>query len=321
MNSVPLSLSLRDSNFLFSKGFCGSKLSLIASVVFTAGMAAKDACRNAVVKHGEGHRSVVTAGDISSQKEIIDACLEIRGVKFLCEESSNDPRVLNNRFPTPIFTGITLVVDPIDGTARFSGKYPDWSVGVGAMEDGGIVGGAIGAPAANGGMLLFSQIGCGAFLYEGGSLSIISQQKADVPAERSIVLFGVDASLYPNLTKTMSKIAANVRAKYDVGSGLFGLMMVALGRAQVVVQTPQKAWDWVPAYRALREAGKVFHFFRLKGGSLMPVENYDFEAFCSDPEQRLGFVAGEPKLAQKIFDLLPNIGWARIRPESVLSNW
>ena len=119
----------------------------------------------------------------------------------------------------------------------------------------------------------------------------------------------------------MPEIAANVRAKYDVGSGLFGLMSVALGRAQVIVQTPQKAWDWVQGYRAILDTGNVFHFFRLKDGNLIPVEHYDFEAFCFASEHRLGFIAGEPALAQKLFDKLPKTGWARVRPDTVTGTW
>ena len=321
MHAITLA-RLKYPHFLSSHGYCSYHVSLMSSAAIRAGALLKNAPRNAVAKIGEGHRSVITEGDKKSQREILSVCSKLSEAKFLCEEDSNDPRVLPREISREDLHGTILVVDPVDGTVRFAGGYPDWTIGIGKICSGAIVSGIIFAPAANGGMLLFSEVGHGVFLYEQGSCKKVPiRPAAGTPMESSVVLFGVDASLYPNLARLVPKITVNVLGKYDVGSGLFGLMMVALGRAQAVVQTPQKAWDWVPAYRAIINTGNVFRFFRLKNGKLIPEEWYDFEAFSYAPKHRLGFVAGEPALVKKLFDKLPKSGWARINPESVSGIW
>lgn len=307
---------------LVRNNYCGYRMGVVISALTDAGEAARGVSRYASAKPGEGHRSIVTEADEFSQETIILRCSEIDGAKFLCEEDSGDPRVLDKNNPAGAISGITFVVDPLDGTSRFAGSFPDWSVGIGTMKDGDIVESGIAAPEANGGFLLFSEKGRGAALLKNGIYHAIDPLSAETPIRDSVVLFGVDASLYHSATCLFPAVAANVRAKYDVGSGLFGLMMVALGNAQAVVQTPQKAWDWVPAYRAIVETGRVFHFFRLDDGNLVPVERYDFAALCYKPkENRLGFVAGEPTIAQKLFDKLPRSGWERISPDTFTASW
>jgi hypothetical protein len=63
--------------------------------------------------------------------------------------------------------------------------------------------------------------------------------------------------------------------------------------------------------------GGVFRFFRLKDGDLIPVERYDERAFKAGKENRLGFVAGEPGIVDKLFALLPKTGWERHDPDTI----
>lgn len=306
--------------YLWRENYCGALLSHASSVVSEAGQAVrKISWRTAEID--EGHRSIVTEADLISQGIILNGFQPQQQISFLCEQDSVDPRVLPKKYPAALLRGKTAVVDPIDGTSRFAGHYPDWTVGLGILAKGIPESGVIAAPDANGGMLFLSDYGHGAFLYENGGLNLVMSSTQATPARESVVLFGVDTSLYPSITNLRPEISANVRATYDVGSGLFGLMMVALGRAQAVVQTPQKCWDWVPVYRGVVETGNVFDFFRIEDGSLVPVPTYDFEAFCFDPKYRLGFVAGEPALAQKLFEKLPRSGWGRMDPDTVSGTW
>jgi fructose-1,6-bisphosphatase/inositol monophosphatase family enzyme len=286
--------------------------------VYKAGLGIRSANRAAEVKAGEGHRSIVTKADIISNDCILKTVNDPDAV-FLSEETApQDRRVLKRDDPVGLFAREKVgVVDPLDGTARFAGNFPDWCVAGGSLSYGKILGSAITAPDNGGGLTLFSTKGEGVLCRQGsrepkpvGSLKRISSAE-------SVVLRGVDTELYANILAVMPKLAASVRAVYTEGSGLFGLMSVTLGNASVIIQTPQKAWDWVPGYHALTEVGGIFKFFRLNAGHLIPVAQYDFEAFTYKKEHRLGFVAGEPVMVEKLFNLLPREGWERHDPDTI----
>lgn len=285
---------------------------LIGAVKY-AGEEIKSLPREAEIKEGEGHRSIVTMADKISQGIILSKFSEI---KFLCEEEApNDRRVLSCENPEGIFTGDCAVVDPLDGTALFASGFPEWCVGGGLLKNGKIVASAITAPQANGGLSIFSRKEK-AFSLEGGTLKTLGRL---IPKsnEQCVVLRGMDTELYGNITRLMPKIAASVRAVYTMGSGHFGLMAVTLGRAAAIIQTPQKAWDWVPCYHALVTTGGVFRFFRLNDGKLVPVKKYDLQSFSYKKENRLGFVAGEPEITEKLFNLLPRTDWERHDPDTI----
>jgi len=285
--------------------------------VIRSGWFAMQAPRDASIKSGEGHRAIITAGDSGSQNTIVSAfdAKEYPELKFLCEEDSNDPRVLPHEDPAGLCNGLAIVADPLDGTALYADFYPEWTVGAGIMENGRIVASVVSAPQSNGGMKLTSFKDDGVFLADNARYQRIVAAGARYKKD-SIVLRGADTELYPNLMALMPQVAAEVRGVYITGSALFGLMQVTLGRAAAIIQTPQKAWDWVPAYHAAIYAGKVFFFFRIVDGALVHIPHYDAEAFKSAPECRLGFVAGEERMADELVSRLPETGWKRTRPPS-----
>ena len=277
--------------------------------------------RESDVKEGEGHRSIVGKPDVISQKTIAHVCASIPGVKILGEEDSDNPIFLPRANPEGIFQGTGLVVDPVDGSVPNSRKLGYWSIGAGVTRDGEIDAGIIIAPATEGGVGVISQKGSGAHLIEDSRITPIAPPQKYDP-KKSVVFLGVDTLLYPNIAALTPVIASNVLALYTTGSGLWGLMMVAAGRAEAVIQSPQKAWDWVPAYRAILETGQVFRFFRIKSGQLIPVEKPDFRSFCYANENRLGFVAGIPELCDKLFGMLARKkDWERINPDTASGTW
>lgn len=294
--------------------------SQLASVIYHAGNIARTSDRQPTVKAGEGHRSIETAGDNIAQEYILEQLSHYPDLKFLCEEDSENPRVLNKKKPLGILAGKTVVVDPIDGTASYASKDSHWVTAAGLLLDGKFVGSALYAPEMNGGVFCASY-GDGVTLFSenGSQLRKVDPASSVLSAKQSIIYRGVDTELYWNAVQLSHKIAPNFRAVYTRGSGLLGLMYVALGRAQAIIQTPQKAWDWAPAYHAVVRAGKVFRFFRIVNTELVPVERFDYQSFIFDKnnrDNRLGFIAGEPDVANKLFDLLPTTGWERISPDT-----
>ncbi|MEK9180427.1 MAG: inositol monophosphatase family protein [Patescibacteria group bacterium] len=301
--------------------YFGNPMLTVMQAVYEAAGAIQNLSREAVVKDGEGHRSIVSKPDVVSQKTIADICSSISGIKILGEEDSDDPLFLSRANPEGIFEGTRLVVDPIDGTVPLSHKLGYWSIGAGLVQDGEIDAGIVIAPATENGVGVAAENGSGAYLIEDSGISPITPQQRCEP-KKSVVLLGVDTLLYQNITALVPSIAMNVRALYTTGSGLWGLMMVAAGRAGAVIQTPQKAWDWVPAYRAILESGRIFRFFRIENGTLAYVEKPDLRSFCYASENRLGFVAGIPELSDRLFDLLSRAkNWERINPETATGTW
>lgn len=295
--------------------------------VIKAGMSIATVPRKFEAKAGEGHRSGKTAADDSSQNMILwELSLRFPQAKFLCEEDTGHPACLPAADPQGIFQqDLAFVVDGLDSTARFGSSLGGWSVAVGIIQSGIITGSALFAPASNGGFVLAAAAGQGVVTAEwDGRILGNYRYESETPAKQSIVLLGVDTLLYGNIVGAVPELAANVRAVFTSGSGLLGLAWVACGRAQAVIQTPQKAWDWAPLYCAVLEGRNMFQFFRLTSGELARVSVYDFEAFCTTkerPEVRLGFVAGEPALTEKITSFLPTHGWARMNPDITSGTW
>jgi len=273
-----------------------------------------------VVKEGdvEGHRSLLTPSDIRSGERIVEAFDTFLNIKVLAEEKLDGPRMLSQKDPKGVFEGKVLVLDPLDGTTSFATRHSaEWCVGAGLMLNGEIIASAVTAPHANGGMLLFST-GQRVFFVEDDRFPRTVESLQAKPKTSAVVLRGVDTELYPGLLEIMPEIAANSLAVDIKGSGHFALMDVALNRAEVLIQAPQKPWDWVPVYHAVKAVGGTFRFFRIEdpygAACFTPVERFDQRAFSSNPGDNLGFVAGEPTLVDEIWrDILdvPKNKWRR----------
>lgn len=296
------------------------------NAVVKAGKAICELPRLFQVKEGEGHRSGITRGDLLSQEILLRELEQFPDARFLCEEDTSHPMAFNKKNPQGILGAeLCFVIDAIDSTARYGAELDGWCVAVGVMEYGEITGGAVFAPASQGGFLVVSEKGKGVTTteWDGRVIRSVTARK-ETPPKESIVLFGADAPLFKNVAAILPEIYANVRLGSSGSSGILTLARVGARRVQAAFQTPQKAWDWVPAYRAALESGNLVKFFRLIQGELVPVLTYDFEAMCTSmqvTDGRLGFVAGEPALARKLFDLLPRTGWERFVPDTVSGKW
>ena len=303
-------------------------VNVAANAVAKAGQAIRELPRVFQVKEGEGHRSGITKGDVLSQEILLQELEQFADARFLCEEDTSHPRAFNKNNPEGILEApLVFVIDAIDSTARYGAELDGWCVAVGIMEYGEVTGGAVYAPASQGGFLVVSEKGKGVTTTEWNGRMVrpvVPLVGEGTLPKNSIVLFGADAPLFRNVANILPELYANVRLGSSGSSGILTLARVGARRVQAAFQTPQKAWDWIPAYRAALETGNIVQFFRIIKGELVPVSTYDFEAMCTSmqtTEGRLGFVAGEPALAQKLFNLLPRTGWERFAPDTVGGKW
>lgn len=307
----------------------GKYVHFAVDAVVKAGTAIRELPRVFQVKEGEGHRSGITRGDLRSQEILLRELEKFPNARFLCEEDTSHERAFDKKNPEGILESeVCFVVDAIDSTARYGAELDGWCVAGGIMEHGEITGGAVFGPASQGGFLVISEKGKGVTTTEWNSRVIRSVVPVVVGEQTlpkdSIVLFGADAPLFKNVADILPEIYANVRLASSGSSGILSFARVGARRVQAVIQTPQKAWDWIPAYRAALETGNLVKFFRLIQGELVPVSTYDFESMCTSMQTtdgRLGFVAGEPALARKLFSMLPRTGWERFVPDTVSGKW
>ena len=98
---------------------------------------------------------VVTQMDRASEALITSMLGELRPEDGLLGEEGAD--VLSK-------SGVTWVVDPIDGTVNYLYGLPGWNVSIGAQIDGQSVAGVVYAPLLAGGTIWSATLGGGAFV-------------------------------------------------------------------------------------------------------------------------------------------------------------
>jgi myo-inositol-1(or 4)-monophosphatase len=152
-------------------------------------------------------------------------------------------------------SGLTWVIDPIDGTAPFLAGLPGWCVSIGACDANGPAIGAIYAPVL--GELFVATRGNGALL-NGSAIQVT--EKFDL----STGLLGVGANDRVPPKRLGEMLAALLKAGSSwvrYGSGALMLAWVAAGRLVGYVEPRMSAWDCMAGYALIEAAGgRVLRF-------------------------------------------------------------
>ena len=151
---------------------------------------------------------------------------------------------------TPGTSGVTWVIDPIDGTAPFLAGLPAWCVSIGAMDAEGPGVGVIFAPVL--GEMYAGSRGGGATL--NGRRVRVDAEALDLRSG----LLGVGA----NDRATPERVGAMMADLMEAGagwmrygSGALMLAWVAAGRLVGYVEPRMSAWDCMAAYCLIEAAG------------------------------------------------------------------
>jgi fructose-1,6-bisphosphatase/inositol monophosphatase family enzyme len=207
-----------------------------------------------------------------------------------------------------------IVFDPVDSSVNFAANTGTWCIGaariVGDCRSTTITTNVVFAPAINGGLLIVAQEGGGVTVVEdcGKSVIHLPRRIRERPINDHIIWRSVDTEQYPAVLRFWPQVAAKARATGVAMSGILGLALTAIGRGGAIIQMPQRIWDIVPALRITRMTGRKVIYFRLVDGQIFPVENLDRRAFCYGLENRLGLVAGEPRIVDELHKLLRRAG-------------
>ncbi len=143
------------------------------------------------------------------------------------------------------------ILDPIDGTKTFIRGVPLWGTLVAVAEGERILAGAAYFPAV--GELLVAAPGAGCFF--NGRPTKVSQVE-DLP--QAVVLATDERFLqYPERGRAWRELSAKVAMDRTWGD-CYGYLLVATGRAEVMVDEVLSAWDAAALQPIIEEAGGVF---------------------------------------------------------------
>lgn len=124
-------------------------------VALAAGELLLDHPANLEVSTKSSEVDVVTQMDLASEALITSMLAQLRPADGLLGEEGAD--VVSK-------SGVTWVIDPIDGTVNYLYGLPGWNVSIGAQIDGQSVAGVVYAPLLAGGTIWSATLGGGAFV-------------------------------------------------------------------------------------------------------------------------------------------------------------
>ena len=94
-------------------------------------------------------------------------------------------------------------------------------------------------------------------------------------------------------------ISEMARTTNIVNSCALGMALVAAGKSNVIIEPPQRPWDFAAGRALIEDAGGVVLFYRIDRERPVRVEAPTERDF--DPENRaLGFVAGHSDIAEEV---------------------
>jgi histidinol phosphatase-like enzyme (inositol monophosphatase family) len=148
-------------------------------------------------------------------------------------------------------SGRRWVIDPIDGTKSFVRGVPLWGSLVAVVEGERVLAGAASFPAV--GETIAAAAGCGC--WHNGSRARVSE----VAALRDATVLISDERVFPASAgrERWERLASTAAVSRSWGDA-FGYLMVATGRAEVMVDAIVNAWDIACFLPVIEEAGGVF---------------------------------------------------------------
>ncbi len=149
-------------------------------------------------------------------------------------------------------SGLTWVVDPLDGTVNFLFGIPQWCVSVAVRDDGGPLAGAVFDPCR--GEL---------FAANKGGVARLNGEQLSTPLDRCEGLshalvatgFAYDANVRAAQAETIARLLPRVRDIRRFGSAALDLAWTAAGRYDAYFERTVKPWDIAAGVLVCEQAG------------------------------------------------------------------
>jgi myo-inositol-1(or 4)-monophosphatase len=219
------------------------------------------------------------------------------------EESSHNMKI---SFEKMVELGMTTYfVDPRDGTTEQSHQLPMWSVSIGVMKDGIHIGGAIAAPDWMGGFLMISEVGKGVFIWERGSMTPIKIPAFTETPKKLIVGLGLDVQRHASYHEVLKALPPALKPRGLAPSGALGMAMVAAGRWDAIIQSPQYPWDWAAGYATLEAQTEIMtYLYMVQDGKIISINFEPIGGCYNVHDQSLGFIAGRREVVEQLIPIL-----------------
>jgi myo-inositol-1(or 4)-monophosphatase len=148
-------------------------------------------------------------------------------------------------------SGLTWVVDPLDGTVNFLFGIPQWCVSVAVRDTGGELAGVVFDPCR--GELFAATKGTAAML--NGEPVRVSERCEDLAAALVATGFAYDAQVRAAQAETVARVIPRVRDIRRFGSAALDLAWTAAGRYDAYFERTVKPWDIAAGVLVCERAG------------------------------------------------------------------
>ncbi len=245
-----MSLVFSNNDFIFFK-----------DLLIEAGTAARKIQKETITVMRKSDRSIVTQADLMVQDLLVRRISERHGdYAFIMEE--------NNCGAVPDISDdtVTVVIDPIDGTAMFSMHLPEWCVSVGIFRGGTPVYGFVYSP------------GCDMFFYNDDSAAYMNDRP--VRADRTIAI--------DNETNIFCASEAGNRFDMHFPGKIRNLGSTALHACLTIDNVRNRTlafigksrlWDWAGAMPIIRKAGGMMKYISGEDIDIQTVISNDCRLF------------------------------------------
>lgn len=153
-------------------------------------------------------------------------------------------------------SGITWVIDPLDGTVNYFYGLPGWNVSIAARDSEGSVVGVVTAPTIN--STWWASRGGGAF-FNGSRITV------NEPVEFNRAFIGTgfqyDVSHRVRQIENVSRMLPLIRDIRRNGAAAVDICSVAMGALDAYFEDGLKDWDWAAASLVATEAGARFGLY------------------------------------------------------------
>ena len=153
-------------------------------------------------------------------------------------------------------SGITWVIDPLDGTVNYFYGLPGWNVSIAAKDRDGSVVGVVTAPTIN--STWWATRGGGAF-FNGSKIKV----NEPVEFDRAFIGTGFqyDVSHRMRQIENVGRMLPLIRDIRRNGAAAVDICSVAMGSLDAYFEDGLKEWDWAAASLVATEAGARFGLY------------------------------------------------------------
>ena len=184
-----------------------------------------------------------TQMDIASEKLIVSKILEAR---------PDDGIIGEEGASIPSKSGVTWVIDPLDGTVNYFYGIAGWNVSIAAKDSEGVQVGVVNAPSIN---------SFWSATKDGGATCNGKKIKCNDPVEfnRALIAtgFSYDVADREAQAALVSKLLLEIRDLRRIGAGAADLCLVATGRLDGFYERGLNEWDLAAGGLIASEAGAL----------------------------------------------------------------